>query len=826
MRRRAALGAVALALLASAGPARADLFGPISLASESEGRSGQRAQQADYAHDPAISGNGEFVAFDGSFGGVRGVWRRDLRTGAVEPVAVGDAADPALSAPDAELPSISADGRYVGFTTTASLAAGDVNSAPDVYVRDMDVPVYGCDAQAPVQGCDAALPGCEAQAAASGCLAALPGCGAQALPACAPPAAGAFELVSAVNGSEAGLTYEPARGTEETQAEFEEKQQRFTKEDKLNGAVASGRSALSANGQEVAFVTTAISDLEGSQTPALQVAVRDLETHTTELVSVAAEPATGLPIVDPGTGKPEPVSAVEGAFTYGAVFVPGAPPGRFSAPPTYSLTRQIGASISADGSTVAWLGQDIGEQVKTLPGEALLPVYSEPLWRRIGDGPQAPTLAVTGDSDPLAPACIASGESAPTQPPSPADPCQGPFHTEPPAIGTSNQVEVQSVPQLSADGSSVAFLANAPLVVQGGDFGEGIGERRSDLYIADMQAGLTLTQALLPLTELASADVNDPATTANIVDFGISPNGEQVAFTTQRTVFPLGSPAYVSAPAATPGMAELFDVDLADDTLTRVTGGYEGGPSEHPHPPSTPGVDPYGEADGALSPSFSENGKLLAFSSTASNLVYGDGNTPAGTASATFDGSDAFVVERETFEETPAPQYVSPAPSNPLFELAWSLGLSAASRRNGSVVVDVDVPGGGKLSAAAAAPVLMHGAHANAARRRARHGRHARGARTVLTRTVAAKDAQPEGVGTTQLVLVLAPKYGTLAGEAGGLSATVTVTFEAPGHPLLRQSIAVAFLRTARMARKAKKSAHLSGARAGSGHGDTKGERR
>ncbi len=39
---------------------------------------GGAAQQAEYAHDPAISGDGQYVAFDGSFGGVTGVWRRDL----------------------------------------------------------------------------------------------------------------------------------------------------------------------------------------------------------------------------------------------------------------------------------------------------------------------------------------------------------------------------------------------------------------------------------------------------------------------------------------------------------------------------------------------------------------------------------------------------------------------------------------------------------------------------------------------------------------------------------------------------------------------------
>ena len=42
-----------------------------------------------------------YVAFDGSVGGVTGVWRRDLATDAIEQVAGGDA----------ELPSISEDGQ-------------------------------------------------------------------------------------------------------------------------------------------------------------------------------------------------------------------------------------------------------------------------------------------------------------------------------------------------------------------------------------------------------------------------------------------------------------------------------------------------------------------------------------------------------------------------------------------------------------------------------------------------------------------------------------------------------------------------------------------
>ncbi len=73
------------------------MFGPISLVSAGA-LGGDEPQQAEYAHDAAISGNGRYVAFDGSVGGVTGVWRRDLlRAGAIEQVAGGDAELPSIS---------------------------------------------------------------------------------------------------------------------------------------------------------------------------------------------------------------------------------------------------------------------------------------------------------------------------------------------------------------------------------------------------------------------------------------------------------------------------------------------------------------------------------------------------------------------------------------------------------------------------------------------------------------------------------------------------------------------------------------------------------
>jgi hypothetical protein len=567
---------------------------------------------------------------------------------------------------------------------------------------------------------------------------------------------------------------------------------------------------MSADGREVAFVTTAVSNLAGPGTPALQVAVRNLATLETELVSVEYDPTTGQAIPN------KPVSAVQSATTYGAVYTPSTPFFPFTNR-AYELTPAVGASISADGTTVAWLGRVVYKQAKMLSAEQT-PSYAEPLWRRIADGPLAPTRRVTGGSEADSPACIASGETKVREPEgaSLSDPCQGPF-----AVEAENGVWAGSigdaVPQLSGDGYTVAFLATAQLVSLGVDFGRS-GTEESDLYIANMHEGLTRVQALRPLTELASGHGSNRAADAPIVDVGISPDASQVAFSTQRTEFPLGSPTYVSQPAAVPAMAELFDVDLLDDTLTRVTGGYAGGPSEHPHKVlKSNEEDPYEiKSDGALSPSFGDSGNLLAFSSTASNLVYGDGNTPPLGVEllGSVDGSDVFYLSRKLFPPTPAETYVSSAPANPQVASDWNLGVTALSLPNGSVRLFVQAPGVGSLlaSAASAVPVagLSHAGSRAAAKGRRSKTKRARTSATVVDRSVATarQSIGLGGVGLLQLTLTLAPSYRALASRSGGLSGTATVVFRAPGHPTLRESIGVSFATKAKASRA--KASHAS----------------
>ena len=359
------------------------MFGPIALASASAVPGDPQDQQADHAGDAAISGDGRYVAFDGSFGGRTGVFRRDLLTGAVAVVAEGDAVEP----------SISEDGRYVSFTTTARLdEENDTNSAPDVYVRDMDRP--------------SSRP-CPEQWEAS----------EEGRQACA------FTLVSAVNGSVQGLSY--AYGSDQA---FEATHL---------GSLAAGRSAISADGRYVAFVTSAVSNLANPDRPrgprprtagnprAAGRGAGPGQTRETQLVSVVRDPVSGGPALNEA-GQPEPVPTVSegGSSLYGALYAGGSQPVFPSA--------WAGASISADGSTVTWMGQQIGEQAQLLsPSEivATEPQYTEPLWRRIGEGPQAPTRRVTGGSDPANPLCAASGETELAKPPTLADPCQGPFDT-------------------------------------------------------------------------------------------------------------------------------------------------------------------------------------------------------------------------------------------------------------------------------------------------------------------------------------------------------------------------------------------------------------
>jgi len=568
----------------------------------------------------------------------------------VGPVAAGSAYEVGTPGADAATPSISADGRYVAFTTTAPLdPVNDVQAgSKDVYVADMSSD---------------------------------------------PPA---YELASALDGSTAGLTYGGPGGSE-----------------------ASGRVALSADGRRVAFFTTAASNLTGDPTaaeaPAGQIALRNLDSHRTFLVSAEREAETGAMTDRPVTG---------GALIEGN-----------------SLASLRGAALSADGTTIAWLSAHVPAQVPMSAEEAkaidaldagILP-YDEPLWRRVGADPAPPTrriVAGDGAADPF-PQMKEKGEA-------PVNQTQG-------WLGAPN---VDGVPQLSADGRLVALIGNPT--------------DATNVFLVDMRDGLSRTAAVRQLTREApisasegSGGINSEKNVAldgHFFDLALSPDGRRIAFATARQRFPLAPPNLIGSLPSTVGLVELYLIDLEAETLERVTHGV-GGLAEA----SLPGSPVNG--NGATAPSF--GGDLIAFDSTAANLVAGDGN----------EAGDAFTVEDAEAPRVAGATSISAAPPARKRHSRWRLRLSAFSLPDGSVRLVALVPAGGGLHAGVAG-------RPGAVRR---------------TRRLAGAKAHARAGGPVALRLELPRRYRALVRSHEGVYANARVTFHRRGRRTLHGQVQVRF---------------------------------
>jgi hypothetical protein len=683
-----------LVVMAGAAPARAD-FGAPTLLSYSP------REQADAVGTSALSADGQWLAYSGSLDGMKGVFRRNLATGATDVVAGGDAYSfgPVT---DATLPSISGDGRSVSFTTSAALdPADDANAAPDVYVRDMADP------------------------------------------------SGSYILVSARDGAAAGLTYEDPSGGK--------------------GAAAAPHAAISADGRRVAFVTQDGSDLAGPGTPAGQVAVRDLAGQRTVLVSSARDAATGAM-----TGRPVP----DGAVMATNVNVGGLD--------SAALLRV--AALSADGTTVAWLGAHIDRQAPTLSDEPTEPsdpaeAYDEPLWRRIADGPATPTRRIVGGGDPLAPGCPPDGRLGEAA-------CQGPF----PDLGANangalafhggwvtRPEQVDATPSLSADGRSVALIGTPPIEPAAQHTANG------DLFLVDMSDGLARRQAVQRLTRELNAE-NDRL---GIFDAAIAPGGRRVAFATARTDFPIAPPFLTGGVPQQLGVTELYLVDLDGQTLRRATTTTDNGPSRL----GGGGDGTGGTGVGAASPSFDATGRVLAFDSPAANLVPGDANL----------ANDAFLLtDTAPPPGIPGRTEISPPPPGPQIARAWTWALRAVAQKDGTVRLDAAVPGAGALKATvkATVPVTRH------VKVRKKGGGHRTVTRRVLVqRQVALRSARPRGAGLTRVSLKVSKSYISLVRATGGLYATASVTFTAPGHRALKDRLDVRF-KIIKKKKSTKKAAH------------------
>jgi hypothetical protein len=471
------------------------------------------------------------------------------------------------------------------------------------------------------------------------------------------------------------------------------------------GASTSRGVAISADGQRVVFRTEAPSDLPAqasADVPAGQLFVRDLASDSTALVTAARDAETGQMTGQPAGGA-------------------------------------IGAAISADGSTVAWTGNNAAAQTRFLAGENPDPIVYYYLWRRAPFGAGEQTRRITGLADPDDATCRKLEEDNPAMTTifdsTSTGPCYGPLTNRESLTDITGQL-----PALSGDGNTVAFLTAAgprPLA----NTGTGL-----DLYLTRMDAGLSRKQATVELTRDSLNP--DLAQGAPISSVAISRDAGFLAITSSRTQFTLPVLQLVGQPRAVPGPHELYLIDLQQHTIERAAHSLAGG-------------DIDGEVlDGA---SVSADGSRIAFASFAGNLFSGDANQRA----------DAFVVTREPEPSPEGPPQSSGGGASSIEELGRGPRISARLRsiRGGVALLTVSVPAAGSLEAVAT-------------------GSSGRGKR----RKIAEGGAQAKHRGDTRLALRLKTSSRTELSRKGKIRARASIAFvPAVGGRRLTTSLALTF---------------------------------
>ncbi|HEU0251007.1 MAG TPA: hypothetical protein VFR48_09815 [Solirubrobacteraceae bacterium] len=493
-----------------------------------------------------------------------------------------------------------------------------------------------------------------------------------------PKASGAYTLASAQNGSELPPVYDdssfptPIPGGDP-------------------GTQLWPNTSISADGRYVLFRSSEVKSSlpEGSkaETEPNQLFVRDLQQKTTTLVTretVGGQPAGGA----------------EGP-----------------------------ATISADGSTVAWVGSDALVQASFLPGEGAeeqVPYY---LWRRWQE-PSSATRRVTGVVDIDDPGCL-PGSSVELNP-AREGPCYGPFSFQ---EGRLAEITAQA-PGLSANGYEVAFLAGSelrPLVTKPDSL---------DLFLTSMAPGVTRKAGTRELT-LASRQ-SQGNSSSSITSLALSSDGTHIAFVTQRNVFSLPEPHLMGSVSATAKQDELYVVDLSTDSMERAVVGL--GESE-----------PNGST--LNNPTITQDGSTLAYVSQASNLIAGDANGFSDAFTASYQ-PPAGIAPITSEVNAPTASFSITTAASP------ELGLHIKRGRNGQLLLLVETPGAGRLTAQAHATITT------------KVGRRTKKKRVLVARS----NGVARSEGTTTLVLSPARVYAKIVQRTFKLKVSVSVDF-APQPP-------------------------------------------
>ncbi len=205
------------------------------------------------------------------------LFRRDARTGALDPVSVdagGTLRDAGLRA------SISADGRLVAFQSLAALVPADADALADVYVRDLTAGTTTLVSVA-TNGSSTGIRGEEAAISADGARVAF-------VSDSDPTAEGLTGQQVYVRDLAAGTTTLVSRGPDPVGG-FDQQTSR--------------RPSIDATGRRVSFVTSGtLGDAGGDVDSVASVYVRDLATSTTVLASRANGPAGADVDADVGDG--------------------------------------------------------------------------------------------------------------------------------------------------------------------------------------------------------------------------------------------------------------------------------------------------------------------------------------------------------------------------------------------------------------------------------------------------------------------------------------------------------------------------------------------
>jgi hypothetical protein len=393
--------------------------------------------------------------------------------------------------------------------------------------------------------------------------------------------------------------------------------------------------------------------------------------------------------------------------------------------------------ISADGSTVSWVGGNAPAQTRFLNGEALDANQDYYLLRRWQPA-DATTIRFTGLADANDPACPPNGSVSTSF--NSRGPCDGPLTGV--EAGLNNYT--LPPPALSADGTKIAYVATGELRPPQTSF----VNPGFDLFYVDIGSPAYRSGGLKASTvELTRAGNNpDSRATPPIDTVSITPDGRYIGITTARVLFDYPALDPIGTFRASSDAEEAYLIDMHAKTIERVVTSDGGGDAD-------------GSTIGALS--MSSDAGLVCFVSTADNLIFGDANGVA----------DAFVAHR-----TPVPPHTTTTQTTQTtFTITnhqppppW---VHVTRRPDGSLEVTARVPGSGRVIALA---------------KRRGHGA------AILSEA----SGSAHHAGLFRLHLVVLPKFAGLLRTGKPLATRVTVTWspKAPKVPR-KQSINAAFKR-------------------------------